>query len=194
MQPMAPPQAPSLSSPSQPFSTALQADPPDHLSRLEIISVAVTISLGIALAIFAFISFHNSWKVCLALSLGALGGLIHEMVQSGGKILFFERKLDGFYMGGVAGMILGAVAGLLSVHGLLDEPSMYEIGYQTFLAGLGLKGIVEAASSQPLPPGTKSLTTTQIMAANQALNTAQPSVPQNPGVLALPPPPSQIPQ
>jgi len=186
------PQLPAALNPQVISSQADAENKQDKITRLELISIVVTVGLAVALSIFAKISFDHSQKISLALSLGGIGGLIHEMVQSGGKILFFERKLDGFYIGGIAGMILGAVAGLLIAHGLLSSSDLSEIGYQAFLAGLGLKGIVDAASGQPIPSGAKSMTTGQVLAVNQAINA--PQQPQTLGVLRLPQPPSQAPQ
>jgi hypothetical protein len=148
--------------------------------------------MAVVLGLCATFFFDGGHRVLLSLSLGAIGGLIHEMVQSGGKILFFERKMDGFYIGGITGTMLGAIAGLLMVHGLAGESTMSEIGYQTFLAGLGLKGLVDAASGQPVPEGAKSVTPLQALAGNQAINASL--QPQTVGFVNLPPPPARVPQ
>jgi hypothetical protein len=121
------------------------------LSTMEKYSIAATIILGVALALLAWASAHYGWTLWLAASVGALGGLVHEIAQSGGKVAFFQRYQDGFYLGSVAGMILGAVAGLLVVRGLVVgtppptpmPPS--QIAYEVFTAGLALKGVAEAA-------------------------------------------------
>ena len=108
-----------------------------------------TLIVGVIATIFAVLSVQNAWVLTLALSVGALGGLVHEIAQSGGKILFFEKKQDGLYLGSVAGMVLGAVAGILVVRGhLIGEVAnvgMVQLSYEVFTAGLALKGVTEAA-------------------------------------------------
>ncbi len=135
------------------------------LSRTEFASIIITASLAVALGIFAGISAHYEWLLWTAVSVGGLGGLAHEFAQSGGKILFFERKADGIYIGAVAGMVLGAVAGLMAIKAFLlvtdpktiAEFNYREVTYEAFIAGLGLKGIVEAAGGQAVPQGPGDL-------------------------------------
>ena len=127
-------------------------------STMETVSIIVTVSMGIALAILAWASSHYQWLLWLAASVGALGGLVHEIAQSGGKILFFQTRQDGMYLGSLAGMVLGAVAGLLVVRGHLASgvagavaPANYvQLTYEIFIAGLALKGVTEAAGGKPV--------------------------------------------
>jgi hypothetical protein len=174
--------------------------PDAQLTRLELISVLTTVALAIGLAIFAGVSTQRNWVLWLAVSVGGLGGLAHEFAQSGGKLLFFERKLDGIYMGSLAGMVLGAVAGLLTIRGYLVDPTLKanltQISYEVFIAGLGLKGVIEAAGGQPLPPGQSSVTPGQAMAAEAALThigTASPATPDSVKNAKLPAPPPVAP-
>ena len=142
------------------------------LSRIEFASIIITAALAIALGLFAGISARNEWLLWTAVSVGGLGGLAHEFAQSGGKILFFERRADGIYIGAVAGMVLGAVAGLLAIKGFLlvtdpktvAEFNYREVTYEAFIAGLGLKGIVEAAGGQAVPQGPGDLSTFKLPA------------------------------
>jgi len=147
---------------------------PDALTTTDIWSIIVTVLASIGLAILAYISAGRGWWIGLAVSVGGLGGLVHEIAQSGGKILFFERKLDGFYIGSAAGSVLGAVAGLLAIRGLIINPSTpitaTQIVYEAFLAGMALKGITEAAGGQAVPTGAESLTPAQAMAAEATVN------------------------
>src|SRR5262245_5884729 len=123
------------------------------LSKQELWSVVVTAVFGIIAAIGAVISMQSHAVMGLAVSVGALGGLAHEIVQSGGKIMFFQRREDGVYLGSIAGMALGTVAGVLvvrshlpAVTGVDATPAlMTELAYEIFLAGLALKGVSEAA-------------------------------------------------
>jgi hypothetical protein len=149
-------------------------------AKTELISVAVTIGLSLALGLIAVMCAHNyvagsPTSLYLAASVGALGGLAHEIAQSGGKILFFEKKDDGFYLGALSGMILGAVAGVLSARVLFTgkppELSAAQLTYESLLAGVALKGVVEAAGGQAVSLGST--------------NPVQ--------MRTLPPPPNQVP-
>lgn len=101
---------------------------------------------------------------------GALGGLIHELAQSGGKIFFWQKRDDGIDIGSLAGMVLGSVAGVIALQGYLPPPELCiedtnnsaqettckssapkaansGLLIEIFLAGLALKGISQAASA-----------------------------------------------
>jgi len=129
------------------------------LSRMEKASVIATLGLGVGLAFLAWASAHYQWVIWLAASVGALGGLVHEIAQSGGKIMFFQRHQDGMYLGSLAGMVLGAVAGILVVRGHLisgvagaaTSVNNVQLTYEVFIAGLALKGVTEAAGGNPVP-------------------------------------------
>src|ERR1700730_3320588 len=162
------PQVPNTNVPPSPSS-------PAQMSDADLYSIVVTLAIGLGLAVLASIATHHvsqnastTWVIWLAVSVGGLGGLAHEFAQSGGKILFFERKEDGFYIGSTAGVVLGAVAGLLAVQGLLvhpaaqqslaagatkpQQPDAIQLIYTAFLAGLALKGVAEAAGGQVFLP------------------------------------------
>jgi uncharacterized protein DUF4257 len=130
------------------------------LSKQELWSVVLTAAFGIIAAIGAVMSMQSHAVLGLAVSVGALGGLVHEIVQSGGKILFFQHREDGVYLGSIAGMALGTVAGVLVVRSQLPAVTgvdatpalMTELAYEIFLAGLALKGVSEAAGGNSLAP------------------------------------------
>ena len=115
--------------------------------------------MAILMGILAWLSAHYDWWLWLAVSVGALGGLAHEIAQSGGMILFFQKNQDGMYLGSLAGMVLGAVAGILVIRGHLIASasgaavsvSTVQLEYEIFFAGLALKGVTEAAGSKPVP-------------------------------------------
>ena len=123
------------------------------LTDLERISIITTAVLGVVLAFAAWFSYRNQWLLVLAFSVGGLGGLVHEIAQSRGRILFFQRQSDGLYLGTIAGVILGAVAGVLVIRGYLTgdtattDATFVHMSYETFMAGLALKGIAEAAGT-----------------------------------------------
>lgn len=172
------------------------------LTTTDIVSVVSTFGIAVGLAVLASLSAQNNWVLWLAVSVGGLGGLVHEIAQSGGKILFFERKLDGIYLGSMAGTILGAVAGLLAIRGLIinapTDPEPVQLIYEAFIAGLALKGVMEAAGGQALPPGSDSVTPGQAMAAERALDgvaAGQQPARATPSLAAhFPPPPPVLPQ
>lgn len=145
----------------------------ERMPRSDFWSIIVTVLVGIGLGILASVSAERSWTIWLAVSVGGLGGLVHEIAQSGGKIFFFERKLDGIYIGALAGTILGAVAGLLAIHGFLINHAAplnpTELIYEAFIAGMALKGVTEAAGGQALPPGSESVTPGQALAAEASV-------------------------
>ena len=91
------------------------------LTPFEKLSITVTLATGAFLGILTWASTHYHWILWLAVSVGALGGLTHEIAQSGGKIMFFKREEDGMYLGSLAGAVLGAVAGILVVRGHLVD-------------------------------------------------------------------------
>lgn len=119
-------------------------------------AVLLTAGMAAAAALTAW-AVYPSHPLVLAMALGGLGGLFHEIFQSGGKICVFKRFEDGIYLGSAAGMLLGAAAGGLFAGHLLSTAPAAEAGvgqaaaiaYEAFLAGLGLKGIAEAASGAP---------------------------------------------
>lgn len=96
----------------------------------------------------AAVSFQNNGLI-LAVCIGAIGGFVHEIAQTGGSIAYPVMKSDGVYLGAVSGLLFGGIAGLLAVQNI---PAGTTIGpstlIQTFFAGLGLKGVAEAVGGQ----------------------------------------------
>ena len=137
------------------------------ITRGQTRDVAITIAIGLGTALAAYIAATRGDVMTLAASMGALGGLSHEIAQSHGKILFFRKAEDGIYIGSIAGMVLGAIAGLLVARGLVTHApgsaplpiDLMQLKFEAFFAGLGLKGILDAAGSKPpgnLPKSTRS--------------------------------------
>jgi hypothetical protein len=106
----------------------------------------------------------------LAFALGSVGGLLHELAQSKGKIFFVERHDDGIYLGSLAGMVLGGIAALTVCRGLLVRETadvltavQYQsLAYEAIMAGIGLKGLTEATAGAP--PGEAPATPTPLAA------------------------------
>jgi hypothetical protein len=144
------------------------------LTRVELWSVVTTAGLAIALIITAGFSYERS-PLVLAVALGSVGGLMHELAQSGGKIFFFAKKDDGLYLGSVAGMLLGGVTGVIAAHATPGGTvaDYQNLAYEAFMAGLGMKGLVEAAAGTPVgsasgagqPPVPGKLSTLQALPA-----------------------------
>jgi len=129
------------------------------LTPIEKLSIISTLVMVVLLALLAWASVHHNWLFWVAASVGAIGGLVHEIAQSGGKIMFFQREEDGMYLGSLAGAVLGAVAGILVVRGDLIASATgtaltvteTQLTYEVFMAGLALKGVTEAAGGNPVP-------------------------------------------
>ncbi len=121
--------------------------------RIKEYSVPITLVAFVTLLAVVYISLKGQDTFLLALSAGALGGLLHELFQSGGKIALIEPHKDGYYLGSLAGMLFGAVAGIMAARFFLtggaDQHGVSQLAYDTFLAGLSLKGLAEAASGTP---------------------------------------------
>lgn len=85
----------------------------------------------------------------VAISVAAIGGFVHEIVQSGGSVAYPQSKADGLYLGSISGLVFGAVAGLLAVQSIdPNVPVGISFVSQMFFAGLALKGVAEAAGGQ----------------------------------------------
>ena len=160
---------------STPATSASAAAQPNALSKMDKWSIIITFATAVTMGIVAYISTGKGWWIGIAASAGALGGLVHEIAQSGGKILLFERKADGFYLGAMGGAVLGAVAALMTIRGLLmggppPAGGATQLVYEAIFAGLAMKGVTEAVGGQAMPEGSKSLTAGEAMALEATAN------------------------
>ena len=139
------------------------------LSGGETRSMQITIGSAAACFAIALLTTSSSLFIFHAIAVGALGGLFHELAQSGGKIFFFRKAKDGLYLGSMTGMVLGVIAGLLVARSYTPpqardaaaidrnqpasatqaEPFDVGLSLEIFFAALGLKGVAEAATSSP---------------------------------------------
>jgi hypothetical protein len=156
--------------------------------RSEQASVGITLLFALASGFFAFIP---TTVFIQAIAAGALGGLFHEIAQSGGKIFFMQKREDGLYLGSLTGMVLGSVAGLILLQGFLPPARLCETNtngtpeagcvefnrkagnvanvrliLEIFLAGMALKGVAEAATGQEVPLN-ETPTTTEPLVENK---------------------------
>ncbi|MGQ0535169.1 MAG: hypothetical protein ACT4PT_03755 [Methanobacteriota archaeon] len=81
-----------------------------------------------------------------AFVIAMLGGLAHEILQSGGMILYPRRLPDGIYLGSLSGAVLGAVTGFTAVATGIPDDGTYSL--VPALGGFGVKGGVEALVAQ----------------------------------------------
>ncbi|MGA2105970.1 MAG: hypothetical protein ABSG06_11360 [Methanoregula sp.] len=150
---------------------------------LSIIGIIILIGIGVYYQIVILV------VVCV----GAVGGLSHELVQSQGKYMLPDTDTSGnFCLGGLVGMVEGAIAGVLLMQGQQGNPAYSQsILISAFLAGLALKGVSDAAN----PPASTQKDTASsstlsshpaALAAIAALAAPATSVPQlDPGFTVL---------
>jgi archaellum component FlaF (FlaF/FlaG flagellin family) len=122
-------------------------------------SLSITLAAFLLIIIGLVISYSMSTPVLIAVAIlaGAIGGLGHEFVQSGGTITFFKVKEDGVYLGSMAGIVIGAMAGLLFIRSFTPPVDVNILLVESLLAGLGFKGVAEAVGGQITPQGRESL-------------------------------------
>lgn len=140
------------------------------LSDDEILSLKITIIMTVITFFLLYVFLSAKSELGIALTAGAIGGFLHEFVQSKGKVLFIQQMEDGLYLGSISGLILGMVAGMLVYAGTVSPniltgtttnlnstattqivPSVSQgmqfLLFESMLAGLALKGVSEAATS-----------------------------------------------
>ena len=132
-------------------------DASDAWSSEQKYSVLANIVLLIGLVVVLNWASNNGSFWWIAVSAGGLGGLVHELAQSKGKMLFIKKYEDGIYLGSISGIILGVVAGILLLQNQITSDQTIEAAkltkatFDAFIAGLALKGVVDATSSEPVP-------------------------------------------
>jgi hypothetical protein len=110
---------------------------------------AISISALLTILCIALVGYYY-WQrpFVVAVFGGALGGLFHEIIQSGGKYILPDLDESGnFVLGGLIGIITGGVAGLLLYEGLLGPGSVVldaKLAVGAIVAGLAVKGIADA--------------------------------------------------
>ncbi len=110
----------------------------------------LSIAIFIAVIVFSLAAYYYIKRpFWVAISAGALGGLVHEMVQSGGKYVLPNTDENGdFMLGGLVGLLAGGIAGVLTYEALLGTTPIPfpAIAVTAFLAGAAVKGIADAAN------------------------------------------------
>lgn len=118
-------------------------------------NIILTLACLVGLMLLTLVSVEKNFIFIFAASVGGIGGLLHEIAQSGGKIFLPRSEKDGLYLGAFSGIVLGAVSGFLLLKGVIDLETLpseninyFTVGYETFVAGLGLKGLSEALGTK----------------------------------------------
>ena len=94
-----------------------------------------------------YISYEGHSVILSVVFSGAIGGLLHEIVQSGGTYMLPKTDDKGnFCLGGLIGIITGGLAGLILSQGLNLTTLNVQLLVQAFLAGLALKGVADAVN------------------------------------------------
>jgi hypothetical protein len=107
-----------------------------------------------SLGVFAIFIIVGSWFIyhpnplLAAISFGIVGGIAHEIAQSGGRVVMPTATTGGsIQLGTIVGAALGVVAGILSLHGVTFESqtpdTMINVVVTALTAGVGLKGLAD---------------------------------------------------
>lgn len=120
-------------------------------------AVAAQVATAIAFALISgvgAVAYLLKDVAISAILAGAVGRLLHEIVQSGGKYVLPNTDDKGnFCLGGLIGMVTGGLAGLIYYAGLSATAGMSaQLVIQAFLAGLAVKGVADAVN----PPSSSS--------------------------------------
>ncbi len=122
------------------------------LSPAQIASV-ITLVVIIVLAV---LFYETKYALPMVVFAGAIGGLMHEIVQSQGKYIVPTTDSTGnFCLGGLIGVITGAVAGFILYSGFSATSAVSVSGWlftEAFLAGLAAKGVADAVNPPPANP------------------------------------------
>jgi hypothetical protein len=126
----------------------------------QILSI-LAIVFFIILAVVSIYVWRHAFLV--AISAGAIGGLAHEIGQSGGKyVLPTTDDTGNFCLGGLIGIIAGGTAGVTTYQGLLGTASTAVVApdarlvVAALLAGLAIKGVADAANPKSSSSSTSS--------------------------------------
>jgi len=137
-------------------------------------SVIITIVATVIITFMAIWAYIVSNAIWAATSVGALGGLVHEISQSKGTAFLPTEtdtqdagkagKSQESYLGGLVGIILGGAAGLLTLSAASATSAAVvtvntQFAVAAFAAGVAFKGISDAAASPPRSTSTTTTTT-----------------------------------
>jgi len=168
------------------------------LTPAQIASV-ITLVVIIGLAV---LFYETKYALPMVVFAGAIGGLMHEIVQSQGKYIVPTTDDTGnFCLGGLIGVITGVIAGFILYSGYSATSAVSASGWlftEAFLAGLAAKGVADAVNPPPAkkggtdagnPPAATPPPTTPPPAATPPAATPPAATPPAKGVDAGNPPP-----
>jgi hypothetical protein len=99
--------------------------------------------------------FSSLWEAVIlypnplvaAISFGIVGGIAHEIAQSGGRVVTPTAEDGSIQLGTLVGAALGVVAGILSLHGVpvtsTNPGDAMNVVVTALAAGVGLKGLAD---------------------------------------------------
>jgi len=117
--------------------------------RHRLAGTLVVIAALLCLAVAGLVT-KSFWILCILA--GSIGGMIHDIVQNKGVILYPHSTEEGVYLGLGIGFLLGAVSVFLASATVSSVPTTISPGdFITPLTyGLGLKGVVDAGGNAAL--------------------------------------------
>ncbi len=81
----------------------------------------------------------------VAFAFGIVGGIAHEIVQSGGKVIVPKTVEKDLNLGTLVGVVLGVMSGLIALRGqdltVVTSSSMINIAYTAAIGGFGFKAL-----------------------------------------------------
>lgn len=99
-----------------------------------------------ALGVLGYLA--NSFLL-LCIVFGSFGGIIHDLIQNKGLLVYPDSSTEGVYLGAGLGAILGAVSGFLAYATLAAASTVDPKTLTVPLTwGLSLKGLADAVSNQ----------------------------------------------
>ena len=93
--------------------------------------------------------YETKYALPMVVFAGAIGGLLHEIVQSQGKFILPTTDDGNFCLGGLVGIVIGAIAGFILYSGYSATSAISVSGWlftEAFLAGLAAKGVADAVN------------------------------------------------
>ena len=123
---------------------------PGAAQAASLIIFAVIVGLSV-------LSYETKYVLPMVVFAGAIGGLLHEIVQSQGKYILPNTDTTGnFCLGGLIGIISGVVAGFILYSAFSATSAVSVSGSlftEAFLGGLAAKGVADAINP-PAKTGT----------------------------------------
>jgi uncharacterized membrane protein YccC len=114
--------------------------------------IGTIVALAVILGLIIYAIPVQNWLL-LAISVGALGGLVHEIAQSQGQYMTPHTDTSGnFVLGGLMGLVNGGIAGLLLMQSQPTTQNLVPFMIEVFLAGLALKGVNDAVNPPAKTP------------------------------------------